>query len=271
MKPERGETQRALFIQAMVEANGGVWPDLEQLVGATYRAHIKPGDLVLDIGVNHGVHLLLLAQLVGAEGQVIGVEAVPAFAERAQAQLRANDLADRVVLHTCAVSHEAGAAEFFVTTLTDGGLSGLRLRPIISNDPFEQIRVETKTIDMVLPPDRDVSFVKIDIEGGEYDALRGSPRLLARQPLIAFEFDGSAPGHFGYEADDFFGLLLRAGYTVYDIFGFRVKSAAEMVNAVVWNFVAIPPGFDPASVMAPARRLLESQLPALAAFPRPAA
>ena len=263
-------TQRAVFIEAMVKANGGIWPDLEQLVTATYREYVRLGDLVLDIGVNHGVHLLHLARLVGGDGCVIGVEAVPAFADYARKLILADGdgLSDRVVLHTCAVSSEVGVKDFFVTKITDGGLSGLKLRPVISNDPFDQIQVDVRTIDMLLPQDRRVRFVKIDIEGGEYDALRGAPALLAQQPLMTFEFDSSAPGQFGFQADDFFGLLRRAGYVVYDIFGFEVESGAAMVEAVVWNFVAIPPGLDPASVMAPSRRLLEAQLPDLAAFTR---
>ena len=257
--------QRSWFIQAMVKANGGAWPDLEELVSAVYAAHVRPGDMVFDVGVNHGTHLVQLAELVGDRGRVIGVEAVPAFAEHALGLLTHDHgrLAGRVTLHRCAVAAEAGSAQFFVTSITDGGLSGLRLRPVIADAAFERIEVETRTLDMLLPPDRPVRFVKIDIEGGEYDALRGSPALLAQSPLIAFEFDASAPSQFGFQEDELFALLRGAGYAVHDIFGFEVDSGAAMMNAVVWNFVAVPPGLDPVAITAPARRVLEARFPSL--------
>ncbi len=259
--------QRSQFIAAMIEANGGAWPDLEELVAAVYTNHVRPGDLVFDVGVNHGVHLLQLADLVGAAGQVIGVEAVPTFIDRARDQLNARGpLARRVVLHNCAVAAQAGMASFFVTSITDGGLSGLRLRPVIANEAFEQIEVETKTLDMLLPPGRTVQFAKIDIEGGEYDALRGAPVLLSGKPLIAFEFDCSAPGQFGFLAQDLFNLISRSGYAIHDIFGFKVMGGADMMDAVVWNFVAVPTGMDPLQVTAPARRILAARFPGLAAL-----
>jgi FkbM family methyltransferase len=222
--------QRAWFIDAMISETQGIWPDLEELLTAIYTEWVRPGDAALDIGVNHGTHTLKLARLVGPKGHVVGVEAVPAFAAHTRALLgREGDLSQRVTLHECAVAAETGFADFFVTSITDGGLSGLRLRPVIATEAFQRIVVETKTIDALLP-DRPVRFAKIDIEGGEYDALRGAPALLAQQPLIAFEFNESAPTEFGYRADDLRDLLLGAGYRVFDIFGFEVDSGTAMYD-----------------------------------------
>ncbi|MDE1174719.1 MAG: FkbM family methyltransferase [Parvibaculaceae bacterium] len=255
--------QRAWFINAMLSETQGIWPDLEELLTAIYTEWVRLGDLVLDIGVNHGVHTLKLARLVGPQGHVVGVEAVPAFAAHTRKLLgRRGDLSRRVTLHECAVAAEAGFADFFVTSITDGGLSGLRLRPVIATEDFQRIVVETKTIDALLPG-KPVRFVKIDIEGGEYDALRGAYTLLAQQPLIAFEFNESAPAEFGYRADDLYNLLLGAGYRVFDIFGFELDSGSAMMGARVWNFLAIPPGVDAFAVTAPARRLLEARIPKL--------
>ena len=267
MQPSHPVVQRSRFIAAMVQANGGAWPDLEELVAAVYSSHVRPGDLVFDVGVNHGVHLVRLAKLVGSTGEVIGAEAVPAFLDHARTQLKAlGPLARRVALHQCAVAAEAGVSSFFVTSITDGGLSGLRLRPVIASDAFQQIEVETQTLDMLLPPGGAPRFVKIDIEGGEYDALRGAPRLLAQKPLIAFEFDASAPDQFGFDPQALVQLLWDAGYAVCDIFGFEIASGADMMEAVVWNFFAVPAGLDPLTLTAPARRVLEARFPALRAL-----
>ena len=137
---------------------------------------------------------------------------------------------------------------------------------MIANDDFEKITVQTTTIDALLPSDQQVRFVKIDIEGGEYDALRGFPTLLAQMPLIAFEFDSSAPDQFGFQPEELLELLWRAGYVVHDIFGFKIETAEAMMSALVWNFLAIPSAVDAFAVTAPCRRVLESRFPRLAAF-----
>ena len=259
--------QRVWFIDAMLKGNGRAWPDLEELVAAIYAAHLRPGDVALDVGFNRGLHLLRMADLVGSAGEIVGIEAVPAFMRDVRGRLgeAGGELAGRVVLHECAVGAMPGRADFFVTSITDGGLSGLKLRPVIASEAFETIAVEVRTLDSLLPK-RPVRFAKIDIEGGEYDALLGSPHLLAQQPLIAFEFNDSAPAEFGYHVNELRDLLARAGYRIHDIFGFEIDSGIAMMAARVWNFLAIPPNLNPYAVTAPARAILETRNPELVAL-----
>lgn len=45
----------------------------------------------------------------------------------------------------------------------------------------------TVTLDEMLPEDETIGLVKLDIEGGELDALRGATRVLASKPTLVIE------------------------------------------------------------------------------------
>jgi FkbM family methyltransferase len=246
----------------MLAANKGVWPDLEGLVRDIYVDYLKPGDIAVDVGVNHGTHLFQIAEAVGKTGKVIGVEAVPAFClsvREAMAGPYAR-LAPRIQLFECAVSETEGQAEFFVSRINDGGLSGFKFRSVLDNTDVQHISVKVKTLDSLVSSNVPVSFMKIDIEGAEYDALRGAPKLLQKRPVVAFEFDNSAPKAFGYEVRDFYELFGRYDLAVYDLFGFPMRSADDLLATPIWNFIVAPSEMDAQALTAPARRTIDRDL-----------
>ncbi|WP_296707540.1 FkbM family methyltransferase [Rhodoblastus sp.] len=252
-------TTNADYLQKMLAANKGNWPDLEGLLRDIYVAHLNAGDIAVDVGVNHGTHLFQIAEAVGETGKVIGVEAVPAHCRSVREAMAGPyaRLAPRIQLFECAVSAKEGRAEFFVSQINDGGLSGLKFRPVLNNTAVEQIGVDVKTLDSLVPPDIAVKFMKIDIEGAEYDALRGATKLLEKRPVVAFEFDNSAPESFGYTVKDFFALFAHYNLAVYDLFGFPMRSADDMIATPIWNFIAAPSEMDADALTAPARRTID--------------
>src|SRR5271163_161512 len=66
----------------------------EEIIEDTYRALVQPADLVVDCGANRGVHTWPLSDLVGPEGEVLAIEAIPVLAgaltERLTAEGRPN-------------------------------------------------------------------------------------------------------------------------------------------------------------------------------------
>jgi FkbM family methyltransferase len=55
-----------------------------------------------------------------------------------------------------------------------------------------QIEVECMRADDVVPADRRVGFIKLDLQGGEMAALQGMPRLLGQTDLMWVEYTGQA-------------------------------------------------------------------------------
>jgi hypothetical protein len=97
-----------------------------------------------------------------------------------------------------------------------------------------------------MPSDRRSSFWKLDLEGGEYDALRGGRAALDRhRPAIVFENGREATAkNYDYTIDDFFALFRGRGYALYDLFGNEFDETRWSVPAVPWYTIAVPHGSE---------------------------
>jgi FkbM family methyltransferase len=156
----------------------------------------------IDVGAHTGD---LLSDMVAAapRGNHIAVEPLPEFA----AKLRAGYPAVEVV--EAALSDRDGSDEFFRVTSAPG-YSGLRLRPLDRPDErVERIEVSVRRLDDLAPPDRSVRLIKIDVEGGELDVLRGGLATLTRhQPYVAFEHGSPSVAAYGSTSAELFDFLV---------------------------------------------------------------
>lgn len=146
------------------------------------RKYISSDSVILDVGANIGLHSLYFANQA-PDGCVLAVEpGLDAFD-----QLRKNvDGRKNIALLNIAISDMGGIAEFF--NASDSAYSSLRdtKRATIA----KTTRVPCMTIDDVVAALRlpRVDFVKIDVEGFEYHALRGMIGTIARfHPVIYCE------------------------------------------------------------------------------------
>jgi FkbM family methyltransferase len=144
---------------------------------------VKPGGVFYDIGANVGFYSLLAALLVGP-GHVYAFEPLPGNLIYFHKHMELNDIRN-VELTEVAVSDEVGTAPFFLEETRGMGNLG----------PGGSINVQTTTLDALLhdqkmaPPD----YIKMDIEGGEYRALRGAVECFARyRPTLFLATHGSA-------------------------------------------------------------------------------
>ncbi len=79
----------------------------EPAITAIYRAAVRSGDTVIDIGANVAEHTLLAAALVGPRGRVDAIEASPDISARQQRNLAANGTT-QVAAYDMAVTDRAG-------------------------------------------------------------------------------------------------------------------------------------------------------------------
>jgi FkbM family methyltransferase len=138
-----------------------------------FRRVVKPGATVLDIGANLGAYTVLLAQWVGASGRVHAFEPAPSARAGLTRHLHLNGIRDRVVVHPEAVSDRPGTARFRAV-----GMQGDNR--LLGSDTTDGIDVTTTTIDefcsaSAIRP----SFIKLDVEGAELQALRGARSTIA--------------------------------------------------------------------------------------------
>ena len=81
-----------------------------------------------------------------------------------------------VTIYKLALSNHTGESNFnFV--LTDPAYSGLKKRDYDKPEKDEMIQVETAKLDDIINPNQPIQLIKLDIEGGEYNALSGAVNL----------------------------------------------------------------------------------------------
>jgi len=257
--------ERQDFADKLLEFNNGAWPDMEGLIRDIYVARVDKGRTILDVGVNHGNHLVQMAQTVGPTGHVIGFEAAPELVRRTLGSISAYypDVADSVTIHNVAVSDKPGTAKFYFSKMNDSGLSGLADRSALHDGEVEEITVPVRLIDDYMDADfiARLDFAKVDIEGAEYDAFKGATKVLSRRPLMTFEWDTAAPTYFSYAPEDLFNLIRSYGYEIYDLFGFHYPTVEDLVTTRVWNFVAVPVGMSPTYAIEPSINTLRTAFP----------
>ena len=177
---------------------------------SAFRAVVRPGAVVFDIGANVGAYTLVFASWVGPAGRVFAFEPAPDARAGLRAHVHLNRIDDRVEISDAAMSSTVGRAAFGVHP--SGGASSLQIGSV---DRARVIEVPAETIDHFcssrqLRPD----VIKIDVEGAELDVLRGGRDTLARPGIEVFvEFHPAVWTSSGSGRRDIEQEIARLGFT----------------------------------------------------------
>jgi len=181
-----------MWMQLRLPSEGEYWRGThEPQVQSAISVAVRPGSVVYDIGAHLGSMALGTARLVGAAGRVVAFEGDPENATRLRDNAWRNGLKDRLeVVHAAVWSYNQSEGICFrrgQTVRSQGGVEANGNRPVVGSGAV--INVPTVTLDNFIAAGGPVpQLVKIDVEGGEYQVLRGGANLFASQkPLIIAE------------------------------------------------------------------------------------
>ncbi len=155
----------------------------EPATSATLLRFVEPGMSVIECGANCGFHTLNLAKAVGRQGKVYTYEANPELVPIIQQNVTSNGYAEVVDIHNQGVWQEDTTLPFPVRKQSLGG-AGLKRK---SSNPIKRWKSNRKVkryIDLEvrsltsLCRNRDIDFLRMDIEGAEFEAIMGSLDLL---------------------------------------------------------------------------------------------
>jgi FkbM family methyltransferase len=192
----------------------------EACIEQAYREVLVPGSNAVDGGANVGRHTLGMSRRVGDTGTVFAFEPVLEVVIKLLANLRKQKLKN-VCPFPFALSDNIDVVEFTVCVNVTH-LSSLRPRTQWPTHSALDVRkVPACRLDSVIPVSKNIDFIKLDLEGAEFPAMRGGRETIDRgRPLIVFEngrqFDGDA---FGYTAAQFFGFFRAINYDLWMIDG----------------------------------------------------
>jgi FkbM family methyltransferase len=155
----------------------------------------KEGDTVVDIGAHMGRYTIISSKSVGASGKVIAVEADPYNFRILQHNLRLNKLTNVSTLNWAVYSKKARLKLYS----PDEYLGSTGHRSLMTNYPdypapkhrkvneTRYIEVEADTLDNLLKIRgiNKVNWIKIDVEGAEYEVLKGAKEILSTNKRIS--------------------------------------------------------------------------------------
>jgi FkbM family methyltransferase len=211
----------------------------EILVSYIYHHLVGAGANVVDGGANAGLHAMPLRDLVGPSGRLTCFEPSPQPA----AALRRN-LADAIAAGYAEVRQEALGHEnstmTFIIDPKNPALSRIMSHLDRPREDEEKIAVPVVRLDDALG-DRRIDFIKLDLEGYDFNALRGAEGILsAARPPVVFENSRAwAARRFGYTADDFFGFFDRIGYLIWDLHNVALVPESWAREDMAFEFVAL--------------------------------
>ena len=152
----------------------------------------KEGDIVVDIGAHMGRYTIPSAKSVGVSGKVIAVEAHPYNFGILQHNLKLNKLTNVSALNSAVYSKKANLKLY----LPDEDLGYTMHHSVMTNylstkynNEIERkfVEVEADTLDNLLKSSAitTVNWIKIDVEGAEYEVLKGAREILSTNKPIS--------------------------------------------------------------------------------------
>lgn len=191
---------------------------MERLIRVCYEEVLTFGEAAVDGGAHSGLHSFPMARKVGATGIVYAFEAIPEVARDLVVRAASRNLGN---LYVCpyALAETSGFVSFKYYP-ENPGYSGLEARSQVTarlGTPVE-LSVPSVGLDQVLPDAVRVSFVKLDLEGGELNCLKGAPRILTGdRPIVALENTPGNADAYGYNCEEYFSFFDRHEYELYDL------------------------------------------------------
>lgn len=172
-----------------------------------FHRAIRDGMNCIDIGCHLGSMLNLMVKL-SPRGQHMAVEPLPYKANWLQRRYK------HVEVHQVALHNAEGEVSFFQNK-SQTGYSSLK-RPDGPHD-IQQLIVRCRRLDDLVPTNRPIGFIKIDVEGAELGVFQGASRVLREsRPVILFECTTSCIEQFNVQPHQVYELLSEQyGYKIY--------------------------------------------------------
>ncbi len=177
---------------------------------------IKPGNVIFDIGANHGTVADFMAQCAGINGKVVAFEPIWRVYERMCERIQQQFIARApIITMPLGLSDKTEITEIHIPDNEDCLAS---IAPVSSSDSsnIRTLKCGIITLDTFVETTgiQQPQLVKIDVEGAEFRVLKGGKRVFEHEhpPILFTEIIAPWLKNFGDTPWDILGYLQNLGY-----------------------------------------------------------
>jgi FkbM family methyltransferase len=177
------------------------------------KKYIKPGTAVLDVGSNFGQMAILMSKLTGEKGVVHAFDADDFVYEILTKNIKENST--NIIPHYGAVHDKGNETLFFpVQDFERFGTYGSYGIDYVNNKGRAVKTIKIDDIHFDLP----VSFMKIDVQGGDLFALKGATQTIAKHKMpIIFEYEYSFEEELNLCFQDYIDFVHSINYKFHKV------------------------------------------------------
>ncbi len=196
---------------------------------------VKPGSVVLDIGAHIGYYTVMAAKRVGSRGKVYAFEPSKENLVLLNKNIKINKFKNVISVNK-AVSDSTKKVKFYINPISTGMNSLVN----IGYKGERSITVDAISLDdffgKKLPK---VSVIKMDIEGGEFSALKGMRNLLKKSTKLSLftEFSPFSIKKANQSPEGFLSFLRDLGFKLYSI----DEATKQLLQIRIKEFIASCP------------------------------
>ena len=176
------------------------------------KRNVKQGDTVLDIGAHIGLFSVIASKLSGISGKIYAFEPSGETFSLLQKTISINSISNIEPVHA-AVGATPGEITFYVSQV-----KGDNSNSLVSYKTDRELIPETvkmHSVDSFVKEKNltSIKFMKIDVEGAEYDALRGAENTLrSLKPVCTLGIHPEAVAAKGDKLGDIYDFVQGCGY-----------------------------------------------------------
>lgn len=172
---------------------------------------LKNGDTFIDIGGNIGLFSLNASKLVGNSGKVYAFEAFSENFRQFNNNVKINDFKN-IVLEHLAISNQQKTIEILYNEAHQNvGMASSYLQNFTSKEEIKAISLDEYVREKKISK---IDLIKIDIEGGEFDAIKGMKNVLENyNPKIILEVNTLTLEYSNHTEQELLDLLNSFGYS----------------------------------------------------------
>jgi FkbM family methyltransferase len=158
----------------------------------------KEGDIVVDIGAHIGLYTIISSKRIGVNGKVVAIEAHPSNFEMLNSNIKLNQLNNVIPLNYAVYSKET-KVKLYLPSGESGFTKYNTIMPNWINTREKFVEVNANTLDYLLQLNEirqeEVNWIKIDVEGAEFEVLKGATNVLSKSKDIAILMELHGPPH----------------------------------------------------------------------------